>query len=90
MLVLFFSSVICVIGLTKLSIVGFEAMFGSLFLNGDKLSGRFASENKKLVSQGSVGSRKCEGGGKSSSSLTKFGGGGKSSKSLLYDLRGGL
>ena len=64
-------------------------MFGSLFLNGDKLSGRFPSENKKLVSRGSVSSRKCGGGGKSSSSLTKFGGGGKSSKSLLYDLRGG-
>ena len=81
------------IGLAKLSIVGFSgygAMFGSLFLNGDKLSGQFPSENKKLVSRGSVGSRRCGGGGKSSSSLTKFGGGGKSSKSLLYDLRGGV
>ena len=62
-----------------MSIVGFEgsgAMLGSLFLNGDKLP----SENKKLVSRGLVGSRKCVGGGKSSSSL---------SNSLLFDLRGG-
>ena len=63
-----------------MSIVGFEgsgAMLGSLFLNGDKLP----SENKKLVSRGLVGSRKCGGGGKSSSSL---------SNSLLFDLRGGV
>ena len=91
-IVLFFSSVICVIGLAKLPIVGFEgsgAIFGRLFLNGGKLSGRFPSENKKLVSCGSVGSRKCGGGGGKSSS-SKFGGGEKSSKSLLYDLRGGV
>ena len=89
---MFFSSVICVIGLAKLPIVGFErtgAIFGSSFLNGHKLSGRFPSENKKLVSPGSVGSRKCGGGGGKSSS-SKFGGGGKFSKSLLYDLRGGV
>ena len=80
------------IGLAKLSIAGFEgsgAIFGSLFLNGDKLSDRFPSENKKLVSRGSVGSGKCGGGGGKSSS-SKFGGGGKSSKFLLYDLRGGV
>ena len=62
------------IGLAKLSVVGFEGsgtMFGSLFLNGDKLP----SENKKLVLRGSVGSRKCSGGGKYSSSLTTFRGG---------------
>ena len=81
------------IGLAKLSVVAFDecgVMFRCLFLNGDKLSGRFPSENKKLVSRGSVGSRKCGRGGKSSSLLTKFGGGGKSSKSLLYDLQGGV
>ena len=53
------------IGLAKLSIVGSEgsgAIFRSLFLKGDKLSGWFPSENKKLVSGGSVGSRKCEDG----------------------------
>ena len=50
------------IGLAKLSIVGLEgsvAIFLSLFLNGDKLSGLVPSENKKLVSLGSCGSRKC-------------------------------
>ena len=50
-IVLFFSSVIWVIGLAKLSIVGFEgsgAIFRSLFLKGDKLSGWFPSENKNL------------------------------------------
>ena len=49
------------IGLTKLSIVSLEgsgAIFLSLFLNGDKLSGLVPSENKKLVSLGSCGSRK--------------------------------
>ena len=64
------------IGLAKLSIVGFEgsgAISGSLFLNGNKLP----SENKKLVSRGLVGSRKCGGGGKSSSSSSTF---------LLFDL----
>ena len=77
---LFFPSVICVIGLAKLSIIGFEgsgAILGSLFLNGDKLP----SENKKLVSRGLAGSRKCGGREKSSSSL---------STSLLFDLRGGV
>ena len=67
------------IGLTKLSIVGFEgsgAILGSLFLNGDKLP----SENRKRVSRGLVNSKKCGGGGKSSSS----------SNSLLFDLRGGV
>ena len=67
------------IGLAKLSIVGFEgsgAILGSLFLNGDKLP----SENRKLVSRGLVGSKKCGGGGKSSSS----------SNPLLFDLRGGV
>ena len=71
---------ICVIGLAKLSIVGFEGsgtMFGSLFFIGDKLP----SENKKLVSRGLVGSRKCGGGGKSSL---------PSSNSLLFDLLGGV
>ena len=61
-IVLFFSSVIIVIGLAKLSVVGFEgsrAILRSLFLKGYKLSGRFRSENEKLVSRGSVGSRKC-------------------------------
>ena len=61
-IVLFFSSVIIVIGLAKLSIVGFEgsgAILRSLFLKGYKLSRRFRSENEKLVSRGSVGSRKC-------------------------------
>ena len=61
-IVLFFSSVIIVIGLAKLSIVGFEgsgATLRSLFLKGYKLSRRFRSENEKLVSRGSVGSRKC-------------------------------
>ena len=50
------------IGLAKLSIVGFEgsgAILQSLFLKGYKLSRRFRSENEKLVSRGSVGSRKC-------------------------------
>ena len=50
------------IGLAKLSIVGFEgsgAILRSLFLKGYKLSHRFRSENEKLVSRGSVGSRKC-------------------------------
>ena len=64
------------IGLTKLSIVVFEgsgAILKSLFLNGDKLP----TENKKLVSRGLVGLRKCGGGGKSSSS---------SSTILLFDL----
>ena len=64
------------IGLTKLSIVGFEgsgAILGSLFLNGDKLP----SENKELVSRGLVGSRKSGRGGKSSSSSSNF---------LLFDL----
>ena len=68
------------IGLAKLSIVGFEgsgAILGSLFINGDKLP----SEKKKLVSRGLVGSRNCGGRGKSSSS---------SSTSLLFDLRGGI
>ena len=49
---LFFSSVIWVIGLEKLSTLGLEgsgARFGSWFLNGDKLP----SGNKKLVSSGS-------------------------------------
>ena len=49
------------IGLAKLSIVGFEgsrAIFLSLFLKGDKLSGLVQSENKKLVSLGFCGSRK--------------------------------
>ena len=67
------------IGLAKLSIVGFEgsgAILGSLFLNGDKLP----SENRKLVSRGLVSSKKCGGAGKSSSS----------SNSLLFDLRGGV
>ena len=48
-----------------MSIVGFEgggAIIRSLFLKGDKLLGWFPSENKKLVSRGSVGSRKCEDG----------------------------
>ena len=56
--------------------IGFEgsgAILGSLFLNGDKLP----SENKKLISRGLVGSRKCGAGGKPSSS---------SSNSLLFDL----
>ena len=50
------------IGLAKLSIACLEgsgAIFLSLFLNGDKFSGLFPSENKKLVSLGSFGSRKC-------------------------------
>ena len=79
-IVLFFSSVVCVIGLAKLSVAGSEgsgAILGSLFLNGDKLP----SEKKKLVSRGLVGSRKCGGGGKSFSS---------SSNSLLLDLWGGV
>ena len=79
-IVLFFSSAICVIGLAKLSIVGFEgsgSILGSLFLNGDK----HPSENKKLVSRGSDGSRKCGGGGKSSSSSVTY---------LLFDIRGGV
>ena len=62
--------------LAKLSIVGREgsgAIFGSLFLNGDKLSGGFPSENKKLVSRSSVGSRKCGGRGGGKSSSSKFG-----------------
>ena len=49
------------IGLAKLSIVGLEgsgAIFLSLFLNGDKLSGLLPLENKKLSSVGSCGSRK--------------------------------
>ena len=62
-IVLFFSSVIWVIDLAKLSIVGLEgsgAIFLSLFLNGDKLSGLVSSKNEKLDSHhGSCGSRKC-------------------------------
>ena len=48
--------------LAKLSIVGFEgsgAIFVNLFHNGDRLSGLVPSENKKLVSLGSYGSRIC-------------------------------
>ena len=79
-MVLYFSSVICVIGLAKLSIVGFEgsgAILKSLFLNDNKLP----SENKKLVSLGLGGSRKCGGGGKSSL---------YTSDSLVFDLLGGV
>ena len=53
------------IGLAKLSIVGLEgsgAIFFSLLLNGDKLSGLVPSENKKLVFLGSCGSKKCNDG----------------------------
>ena len=67
------------IGVAKLSIVGFEgsdAILGSLFLNGDTRP----SENRKLVSRGLVASKKCGGGGKSSLSLN----------SRLFDLRGGV
>ena len=67
------------IGLTKLSIVGFKgsgAILGSLFLNGDKLP----SENRKLVSRGLVGSIKCGRGGKSL----------LSSNSLLFGLGRGV
>ena len=67
------------IGVAKFSIVGFEgsaAILGSLFLNGDKLP----LENRKFVSGGLVGLKKCGGGGKSSSS----------SKFLLFDPRGGV
>ena len=67
------------IGLAKFSIVGFEgsaAILGSLFLNGDKLP----LENRKFVSRGLVGLKKCGRGGKSSSS----------SKFLLFDLRVGV
>ena len=63
-------------GLAKFSIVGLEgrgAILVSLFRNGGKLP----SENRKLVSQGLVGSKKCGRGGKSS----------WSSNSLLLDLR---
>ena len=63
------------IGLAKVSIVGFEVR--SLFFNGNKLP----SENMKLVSRGLVSLRKCGGGGKSSSF---------SSNSLLSDLRGSV
>ena len=62
---LFFSLIIWVISLAKLSIVGFEgsgAIFVNLFRNGDRLSGLVPSENKKLVSLGSYGSRICCGG----------------------------
>ena len=78
-IVLFFSSVICVSGLPKLSIVGFEgngAILEKFFLNCDKLP-----SEKKNVSRGLAGSRKCGGGGKYSSS---------SSTSLLFDLQGGV
>ena len=50
------------IGFAKLSIVGLEgsgAIFLSLFLNGDKLSGLVPSENRRLNFRGSCGSRKC-------------------------------
>ena len=59
------------IGLAKLSIVGFEGsgeIFGSLFHNSDKLP----SENKKLVSRGLVDSRKCGGGSSSPSTFLLF------------------
>ena len=75
---LFFSSVVYVIGLSKLTIVGFGTILGSLFLNGDKIPSE--SRNPKvvaLVSRGLVGSKKCGGGGKSSSS----------SNYLLFDHR---
>ena len=61
-IVLFFSSVIWVIGLGKLSIIGFEgsgAIFCNLFHKGHKLSGLVPLENKNVVSLGSYGSRIC-------------------------------
>ena len=75
-IVLFFSSVISLIGLEKLSTLDLEGsgvIFGSLFLKGDKLP----SGNKKLVSLGSgaSGTIGClERGGESRSQSKRRGG----------------